>query len=183
MATGTSPPAVPPSDGDQDPLDESGGERHQPPRAAATAGMTEEDRVAFRRFQRFLRLDQQGPSPSPLRGRRGRDEDEDDDGHGEKGQSGPPPSWDGSTPFEDFLIRARLWLATTKARGKARGPLLLKALSGTPFETFKHLAKDNAWLNDSSNADNCWRLWTGQSTMEMTNKSTCSQLSPGSPTT
>ena len=74
-------------------------------------------------------------------------------GYGEKGQAGPPPSWDGSTPFEDFLIRARLWLATTKAKGKARGPLLLKALSGTTFETFKHLAKDAAWLADANNAN------------------------------
>ena len=151
MATGN-PPAVPPSDGDNEPLEESGGERQQPGRPAASAGMTEEDMVAFRRFQRFLRMEQ-GPNPSPRRGRRGRDEDDDDDGYGDKGQAGPPPSWDGSSSFEDFLIRARLWLATTKAKGKARGPLLLKALSGTPFETFKHLAKDAAWLADANNAN------------------------------
>ena len=143
---------MPPSDGDYDPLEESGGERQQPGRPAASAGMTEEDMVAFRRFQRFLRMEQ-GPNPSPRRGRRGRDEEDEDDGYGDKGQAGPPPSWDGSSSFEDFLIRARLWLATTKAKGKARGPLLLKALSGTPFETFKHLAKDAAWLADANNAN------------------------------
>eukprot|EP00435_Cladocopium_sp_Y103_P028878 s2265_g7.t1 len=121
MATGN-PPAVPPSDGD-DPLEESGGERHQPPRAAAAAGLNEEDLVAFRRFQRFLRMEP--GAPSPRRSRRVRDEEDDDEGYGEKGSAGPPPCWDGSTPFEDFVIRARLWLATTKVKGKARGPLLL----------------------------------------------------------
>ena len=57
------------------------------------------------------------------------------------------------TAFEDYYIKAKLWLATTKARGKARGPLLLKSLSSTPFETFKHLAKDIGWLNDARGAE------------------------------
>ena len=36
---------------------------------------------------------------------------------------------------------------------KARGPLILKSLTGAPFEHYKHLAKDVAWLSDSRNAE------------------------------
>ena len=108
--------------------------------------------AAFRRFQRYLQQEQEAPSPR-RQARRRRDEDEEEeDGEG-RGQAGPPPSWDGQTAFEDYYIKAKLWLATTKARGKARGPLLLKSLSSTPFETFKHLAKDIGWLNDARGAE------------------------------
>ena len=36
---------------------------------------------------------------------------------------------------------------------QVRGPLLLKALKGAPFESFKHLAKDAAWLESQTNAE------------------------------
>ena len=86
--------------------------------------------------------------------RRDRDDDEDDGGEGFRTNAGPPPAWDGAQcPFEDYLIRARIWIATTKARAQTRGPLLLKALSDTPFQDFKHLAKDPAWLTDPENAE------------------------------
>ena len=42
---------------------------------------------------------------------------------------------------------------TTKSRPTARGPLLLKSLKGAPFESFKHLAKDEKWLASSTNAE------------------------------
>ena len=58
----------------------------------------------------------------------------------------PPPPWDGQTPFEDYHIKAQLWFATTKDKAKSRGPLLLKILTGAPFELYKHWAKDPAWL-------------------------------------
>lgn len=29
--------------------------------------------------------------------------------------------WDGTTPWEDYHIRAKLWLATTKAKPRMRG--------------------------------------------------------------
>ena len=51
------------------------------------------------------------------------------------------------------MIRARIWVSTTKARARTRGPLLLKALTGTPFQDFKHLAKDPKWLTDPENAE------------------------------
>lgn len=57
------------------------------------------------------------------------------------------------TPFEDYMIRARLWLATTKVKGRFRGPLVLKSLTGTPFETFKHYIKELMWLNGNGNAE------------------------------
>ena len=31
--------------------------------------------------------------------------------------AGPPPSWDGSTPFEDYLIRDRLWVSANQIQG------------------------------------------------------------------
>lgn len=62
------------------------------------------------------------------------------------------PHQSGTAP-RDYLIRARLWIATTKARPVARGPLLLKALKGPPFESFKFLARDASWLSSPSNAE------------------------------
>ena len=143
--------AVPQSDGDE-PLEMSGGERT--PTAGGTATGASREMAAFRRFQRYLQQEQEGGAVSPRRpARRRRDEDEEEeDGEG-RGQAGPPPTWDGQTAFEDYYIKAKLWLATTKARGKARGPLLLKSLSSTPFETFKHMAKDVGWLNDPRGAE------------------------------
>ena len=50
--------------------------------------------------------------------RRDDDESEDDRGGGHKGSGGgQPPEWDGtSVPFQDWLIKARLWLATTRVK-------------------------------------------------------------------
>ena len=74
-------------------------------------------------------------------------EDSDDD-HGHPGQKGP-----GDVPFEDWLIKAELWIASAKTKPKMRGPLILRSLSGPPFESFKHLAKDNTWLTSKTNAE------------------------------
>lgn len=41
-----------------------------------------------------------------------------------RGSAGPPPSYDGNKEvgvFEEYRIRAKLWLATTNLDGKARG--------------------------------------------------------------
>ena len=94
--------AVPASDGDQEPLGQSGGEEPSEGRLNAA------DMAAFRRFQRFLRTEEATGSPPARRGgRRRRDEDDDDeeDGHG---SSGPPPAGDGVSNFEDFHIKAKL---------------------------------------------------------------------------
>ena len=95
------------------------------------------DSDEYREFLRFKR-----------RSRRLREEDEDRETE-QKGNSGPAPEWDGhSLPFQDWLVKARLWLATTKAKKKAQGPMLLQKLSGPPFQAFKHLAKDQSWLDN-----------------------------------
>lgn len=93
-------------------------------------------------YQRFLRAES-GAVPSPTRRvvRRRRDDEDDEPENDGRGNSGPPPTWDGSGLFEDYQIRAQLWLSTTKSKPRARGPLLLKSLSGPPFEQFKYLAK------------------------------------------
>lgn len=139
--------AVPASDGDQEPLGASGGEEPSEGRLNAA------DMAAFRRFQRFLRTEEATGSPPARRGGRRRRDDEDEDEEEGLGSSGPPPAWDGLSNFEDFHIKVKLWLATTKVKPKARGPLILKSLTGAPFEHYKHLAKDGAWLSDPRNAE------------------------------
>ena len=82
--------------------------------------------------------------------RRDDDDSEDDRGGGHKGSGGgQPPEWDGtSVPFQDWLIKARLWLATTRVKPRAQGPMILQKLGGQPFQSFKHWAKDPSWLAD-----------------------------------
>ena len=144
--------SVPQSDGDLDdepalPVSARGDETQ-----GAVSVVDPHELETFRRFQQFMR-----DSGSPRRGHRRRghhsDDEEEEEGEG-RGQSGPPPTWDGiSTTFEDYQIKMQLWLATTKAKARSRGPLMLKALTGPPFEAFKHYAKDPQWLQDTHGAE------------------------------
>lgn len=75
-------------------------------------GMLPDELRSFRMFQKFMR---QGGGSGP--GRFGRTKpDSEDEGDGRSGAPGPPPSWDGTGVFEDYLIKAKLWIATTKAK-------------------------------------------------------------------
>ena len=79
------------------------------------------------------------------------------------GMSGPivvlAPEWDGeTTSFQDYAIKARLWLATTKAKAKTRGPLLLQKLSKVPFESMKFLAKDAGWMASTTNGEDLIKM-------------------------
>ena len=144
-------PAVP-TDGDLDEPPATSPAASPGRRSPPIAQGSESDH--FARFQRFLQLEREGRlNPIGQRRTREREDDEEEEGNEGRGTSGPPPSWDGTTPFEDFNIKARLWIATTKARPRMRGPLILKALSLTPFEVYKHWAKDNQWLQDPTNAE------------------------------
>ena len=104
-------------------------------------------------FREFLRVRER------RRTRGGRRNHADSDGSSDRAQddrsnSGPPPDWDGeSCSFQDYAIKARLWLATTKARPKTRGPLLMQKLSKVPFEATKFLAKDQEWMNNPKNGE------------------------------
>ena len=87
------------------------------------------------------------------RRRRARDHDRggprEDDSDWRGGSSAKAPEWDGtSIPFQDWLIKAKLWLATTKTRKNSQGPMLLQGLSGVAFQTFKHWARDSTWLQN-----------------------------------
>ena len=140
MATATA------SASDDVPVPDSDEER--PPGFSPAASRNEAD---FESFLRFMRNRQ-----PPGRGRR---DDSDDDGRSDdRTNAGPPPSWDGASGFKDYLIRARLWLATTKTKAKARGPLLLKNLTGVPFDSMKYLAKDDSWLRSDDNAEQMLKL-------------------------
>ena len=78
-------------------------------------------------------------------------EDRDDD---ERTNAGPAPEWDGeSLTFQDYAIKARLWLATTRSKPRTRGPLLLQKLSKVPFETMKFLARDRQWMQNPDNGE------------------------------
>ena len=85
-------------------------------------------------------------------GRRDRDRGDSGEDRGDRGGGGngpPPPEWDGVSPgFQDWLIKARLWLATTRVKARSQGPMILQKLTGPPFQSFKHWAKDSAWLMD-----------------------------------
>ena len=129
---------------------QSGFASDRPPGFSPLRREDDDEEVAL--FRRWLREQRQGRASGRMRRRE--DEDDEDGDSSFRTNAGPPPAWDGtSTPFEDYLIRAKLWVSTTKARPRTRGPLLLKALADTPFQDFKHLAKDVAWLQDPTNAD------------------------------
>ena len=70
----------------------------------------------------------------------------------ERTTAGPPPEWDGAKmEFRDYKIKAKLWLRTTRTPPTARGPMLLKGLTGPPWEHMKFLAADDGWLDNPDN--------------------------------
>ena len=65
-----------------------------------------------------------------------------------KGDAGPPPSFSGSLEagkLESYLLRATLWISTTRLEGCSRGARLLQALEGAAWEACKHLVKDRSY--------------------------------------
>ena len=162
-APSTSPPADPPEDEfSHDELDDppdpwaaaqrAGG----PPGFSAKPSPASAEREEYRLFLEHLR------SRNQRRSRQARSDGSDDDhgggGGGDRSNAGPPPAWDGSTAFKDYAIRVRLWLATTKVKASSRGPLLLKNLTGTPFDDLKHLAKDPQWMTAPDNGEQLLKL-------------------------
>ena len=97
-------------------------------------------------FREYLRYRKEiGSRP---RSRASKDRDSDDEKqNGSKGGATQPPELDGTGSFQDWLIKARLWLATCRARPQSQGPMILQRLSGAPFQAFKHWAKDTSWLS------------------------------------
>eukprot|EP00435_Cladocopium_sp_Y103_P033633 s58_g8.t1 len=78
-----------------------------------------------------------------------------------KGSIGPPPSYDGSREagvFEEYRIRAKLWLFTTNVESRARGPRLMQALSGRAFESVRHMIDDSDWLEAPDNGEQLLEL-------------------------
>jgi len=70
------------------------------------------------------------------------------------GTNAPPPTYDGSRfgmVFENYTIKAYLWLEHTGLRPTARGPRLLQELTDTAFEAAKHFALDPSWRADPEN--------------------------------
>jgi len=117
--------------------------------AAPDEGSGGEDGFDSDEFRAWMRNRSQN-----RRNRRRQDDSEDDGRDDQRSSSGPPPEWDGEQiPFLDYQIKANLWLATTKAKPRTRGPLLLQKLSKTPFEAMKHLARDTNWMQSDRNGE------------------------------
>ena len=150
---------VPSSHGSLDGDPAEGGEGFRQP-AAPTVEPEDDpfDSDEFREFLRERRLRggrraEVGAVVARPVGRSARrpEDDSDDDRRNRGGGAGQPPEWDGvSQTFQDWLIKCKLWLATTKAKPRTQGPLILQKLSGAPFQAFKHWAKDAAWLNNEN---------------------------------
>ena len=67
---------------------------------------------------------------------------------------GPPPAYDGDRKpgaWEDYKLRAKLWLRTTTIAETSRGPRMLQQLSGKAFDTMKYMCDDEKWFNDPQN--------------------------------
>lgn len=67
---------------------------------------------------------------------------------------GPPPTYNGNRGagiFEEYRVRAKLWLHTTPLDSRARGPRLLQALTDKAFESCRHLIDDQDWLDSPDN--------------------------------
>ena len=57
---------------------------------------------------------------------------------------GPPPAYDGDRKpgaWEDYKLRAKLWLRTTTIAETSRGPRMLQ----------KYMCDDETWFNDPQN--------------------------------
>lgn len=129
--------------------------RHDP--GPDTSGRDDEDEFDSDAFREWMR------NRARTRFPRRRQPESDDDGRGDRddhrSSTGPPPDWDGeSSSFLDYQIKAKLWLATAKARPRTRGPLLLQKLSKSPFQAMKYLAKDNSWMTSDQNGEELLRL-------------------------
>ena len=82
-------------------------------------------------------------------------------GDSKKGSIGPPPTYDGSREagvFEEFRVRAKLWLYTTNIESRARGPRLMQALTGRAFESVRHLIDDSDWMEAMDNGEQLLEL-------------------------
>ena len=110
----------------------------------------------FEKFMRYRERNGRYENSGKGKGKGGRFRGEDD--LDDRTNAGPAPAWDGTTSFQDYLVRAKIWVSTTRAPSRTRGPLLLKALTDTPFDTFKYLAKDDRWLSSTDNAGSLLKL-------------------------
>ena len=96
-----------------------------------------EFREWMRERARQRRSDQERSRRSARRsGRSGGSDDDRSSSDRNRGTGGgpPPPEWNGESPtFQDWLIKARLWLATTRTKPKSQGPMILQRLFRTTF--------------------------------------------------
>ena len=145
-------PRVPPAHGQDD------GRHGGTARERRDLASEEDDGFVSEEFRSWLRQKERRRDRERRRSRRRDDSDESDRERDRDGKddgrtnAGPAPEWDGeSLSFQDYAIKARLWLATTRAKARTRGPLLLQKLTRTPFESMKHLARDKDWMMSETN--------------------------------
>ena len=72
------------------------------------------------------------------------------------GSNAPPPEFDGDKSdqkFDNYVIKAKLWLRTTSLEPSARGPRMLQGLKNDAFEALKHLVDDDEWMSSEENGE------------------------------
>ena len=82
-----------------------------------------------------------------------------------KGDAGPPPIFSGlleAGKLESYLLRATLWLSTTRLEGCSRGARLLQALEGAAWEACKHLVKNEEFMKDEDNGQKLLTILQGE---------------------
>ena len=116
---------------------------------------TESERLQaqFQAFQEFMARQDRRPG-------RARRSDEEEAWRARR-RSWPTSGVGRRPPWEDYRVRAKLWLATTKAKPRMRGPMLLKSLKNQPFELFKRLVSLAGW-NRPAMQRHSWPRWTLQ---------------------
>ena len=108
----------------------------------------DDDEYAEQQSEKSWTSERQGPSRGSGTGSNG--------GARKSGTNAPPPTYDGSKEpgvFDDYKIKAKLWLKTSNLDDNMKGARLLQGLSGRAFDQMKYLAEDESWL-DSEDGGN-----------------------------
>ena len=124
--------------------------KHSPPPASRAAGRKwktnydedDDDEYVEQQSEKSWTPERQGPS---------RESGTASSGAARKtGTNASPPTYDGSKEpgvFDDYQIKAKLWLKTSNLDDNMKGVRLLQGLSGRAFDQMKYLARDENWLD------------------------------------
>ena len=128
--------------------------KHSPPPASRAAGRKlktnydEDDEYIEQQSEKSWTAERQGPS---------RESGTASSGAARKtGTNASPPTYDGSKEpgvFDDYKIKAKLWMQTSNLDDNMKGARLLQGLNGRAFDQMKYLAEDESWLDSEDGGD------------------------------